>query len=183
MELKNLKLYKPEIANPNTLYLCDDLDNDWYDSQIKFSRDTLKIVYDHKGVIVSHSEDVSSLWPVHMSVAEVETAQVPKGFFDKSEGQWVWDGSLISQKMVSLEEIKVKAREIRDNLKAQIDKMFSPGFTINDILLTDIQKDELIKYSLSLSKWPKEDKWPNVKLPKPPKWTKPFLKVSKWPEK
>ena len=38
-----------------------------------FHENTIKIVYDSDNIVVSISNDVSTLWPVGASVAEIET--------------------------------------------------------------------------------------------------------------
>lgn len=181
MELKKFTLYQPKVAISGTLYLSDCLGNDWYSSQDKFSLSTMKIVFDDDGNIVSYSKDVSALWPISMSVTEVSMSQLPSGF--PGDGLWVWDGSSVIKKKATLDEKKKNARLIRDQIKDQVGKVFNPGFTIKDKPLTDLQKEELLKYCISLSRWPKKADWPNIKLPKAPKWLISLVEIPQWPIK
>ncbi|EPA0114777.1 tail fiber assembly protein [Enterobacter ludwigii] len=76
------------IAN---LVSADGLD--WYESQSAFKAETLKIEFDERGIITRYSTDVSMLWPVNRSVAEVRLNQVPDGLNEK--GEWMFDGKKI----------------------------------------------------------------------------------------
>lgn len=75
MILKNLKTYKPKIKEygEDAVYLIDENGRDWYESQQDFSADKLKITFDETGLIISQSFDVSALFPLNASVAEIET--------------------------------------------------------------------------------------------------------------
>ncbi|MED8995993.1 tail assembly chaperone, partial [Escherichia coli] len=73
-ELKNFTVYTPE--NPPVLwaaYLISEDGQDWYDCQKQFAEDTCKIGYDNDGIVRTISTDVSTLFPLNLSVAEVET--------------------------------------------------------------------------------------------------------------
>ena len=75
MILNNLKTYKPDIKNygEDAVYLIDDNGRDWYESQQYFSTEKLKITFDETGLILSQSFDVSALFPLNASVAEIDT--------------------------------------------------------------------------------------------------------------
>lgn len=96
MKLKKLTPYTPKIKEAaNILYLKDADGNDWYESQEKFNPARLKIAYTDDGVIRSADYDVSALWPVNMSVAELDPAVLPKGL--KADGIWKFDGNAVYQ--------------------------------------------------------------------------------------
>ncbi|XOQ12216.1 MAG: hypothetical protein ACFWUK_25865 [Serratia liquefaciens] len=72
----NFTLYEPkvvsfELRGLNVQFLKSDSGEDWYQCQKLFAKDTVKIAFDDRGVICSYSEDISSLWPINLSVAEV----------------------------------------------------------------------------------------------------------------
>lgn len=91
INFKNFRLYEPDEKLPNALYLRDENGLDWYECQGEFSDNTVKIVYDDKGLICSTSKTVSSLWPVNASIVEVEV--VPVGF--DANGKWKYiDGEI-----------------------------------------------------------------------------------------
>lgn len=124
---KNFTSYAPE-TNPfpeaGIIFLCDKQGNDWYESQKAFSTDTLKIVFNHEGVIISAGSDVSALWPQGNSVAEIPLENVPKGF--TSRGEWVFDGSEIIAKSYTSEEYVAQAEAKRSGLYAVANAVISP---------------------------------------------------------
>ncbi|UUF23017.1 hypothetical protein NQB69_15765 [Escherichia coli] len=76
LNIKNFKPYTPENMLVNASYLMSEDGQDWYECQKLFSPDTVKVVYDNSNVIISFSQDVSSLFPVNASVAEVAVSAV-----------------------------------------------------------------------------------------------------------
>ncbi|HAG2519961.1 TPA: hypothetical protein G8V61_002653 [Salmonella enterica] len=89
--LNNLTRYTPDVSISGVIYLRDDKGNDWYESQSLFKEDTWKIVYDTDGVICSCSQDVSMLYPINMSVTEVE--KLPAKF--EVDLTWRFDGARV----------------------------------------------------------------------------------------
>ncbi|WRH22952.1 hypothetical protein GC090_19985 (plasmid) [Pantoea sp. JZ29] len=78
INMKNFKPGKPVTADDITsqknyglTFLFDDAGHEWYASQRLYAADTLKIAYDQQGTIWCLSTDVSKIWPVYMSVAEI----------------------------------------------------------------------------------------------------------------
>lgn len=57
------------------------------------------------------------------------------------------------------------ARSLRNSLRNSIDTYLMPAATINDVLVTDEQKQTLIADSLLLAAWPTTAGWPFVPLP------------------
>lgn len=68
----------------STLVLEDIEGNDWYEVQANFNGDTLKIVFNPDGLIISYSHDASALFPLGGSVAEMSPHELPKNFLMKS---------------------------------------------------------------------------------------------------
>ncbi|KDE35160.1 tail fiber assembly protein [Kosakonia radicincitans] len=66
---------------------------DWYQSQALFDPEKIKIEYEKDGVITRFSKDVSMLWPIGKSVAEIASNLVPEGLNEK--GEWMFDGQQI----------------------------------------------------------------------------------------
>ncbi|HAS1123639.1 TPA: tail fiber assembly protein [Enterobacter cloacae] len=94
MKLKKLTVYEPAVKEAeNIIYLRDEDGNDWYESQIDFSAEKLKIAYNSDGIIRSADYDVSALWPLNMAVAEVTKESVPQDF--NIFGEWMFDGKEI----------------------------------------------------------------------------------------
>lgn len=88
--------------------------SDWYDIQKLFSDDTVKVVYDKNNVIVSFSDDVSTLFPDGQSIVELRKADVPKDL-DVSGG-WVFNNNEIVKREYSEDEKISSAELMRTNL-------------------------------------------------------------------
>ena len=73
------------------------------------------------------------------------------------------DGAVI--KPVVIIDYEAKARNLRNSLRTEIDKLLLPAATFNDQLITDEQKQTLIADSLALATWPTTAGWPLVPLP------------------
>ncbi|EJO4580847.1 phage tail protein, partial [Escherichia coli] len=72
MHIRNFSYYTP--AEPDVagaMYLKSEDGQDWYECQALFSPETLKVVYDSRGVITGYGKETALLWPVNQSVAEV----------------------------------------------------------------------------------------------------------------
>ncbi|EBR0843445.1 tail fiber assembly protein [Salmonella enterica] len=90
--------------NIGAYFLESDDGQDWYECQSLFSDDTAKIMYDHEGVIWGvvnkpvpqrgNTYAVSMLWPVNMSVAEIDAADCPDDC--RGDGSWLYrDGKVL----------------------------------------------------------------------------------------
>lgn len=80
-----------EINYEGALYLVDRDGQDWYACQAGFREQTWKITYNDAGIICSCSQDVSSLWPAGLNVAEIPS--LPDDF--RVDGTWRYDGNRI----------------------------------------------------------------------------------------
>jgi len=158
MEMKNLTLYKPkEIPEgfpESTLFLIDDQGRDWYAAQKEFKGDTLKVVFNNSGVIVSKSIEVSALWPMNNSVAEVAAADVPNGI--DISGNWMFDGKSIVPRTYTAEEWQARAEHQRQKLITAANATMTPwereanvGILENDDKVSLI---EWTKYAKALRK-------------------------------
>ncbi|EAM8769449.1 tail fiber assembly protein [Salmonella enterica] len=90
--------------NIGAYFLESEDGQDWYECQSLFSDDTAKIMYDHEGVIWGvvnkpvpqrgNTYAVSMLWPVNMSVAEIDAADCPDDC--RGDGSWLYrDGKVL----------------------------------------------------------------------------------------
>ncbi|EFB0319272.1 DUF4376 domain-containing protein [Salmonella enterica] len=106
-----------ELANKHrVLFLFSEDGQEWYESQKKFAADTIKFSYDSNGVIRSISRDVSALWPVDLSVAEVPDTTANRRA--DISGRWGFDGTNIIDLMTLEKARRMKRDEInrwRDN--------------------------------------------------------------------
>lgn len=89
--IKNFKTYTPSSKpfGDGAVYLISDSGIDWYQMQSQFSRDTLKVVFDKTGLIVSCSRDVSALCPTDCGVLELESER------DDLMGLYVVNGAVV----------------------------------------------------------------------------------------
>lgn len=70
---KNFAPYTPgedkrELVDAGVLFLLDENGNDWYECQKLFSECTKVIAYDSNNIVVSITDDASTLWPIGLSV-------------------------------------------------------------------------------------------------------------------
>ncbi|EBR0950783.1 tail fiber assembly protein [Salmonella enterica subsp. enterica serovar Abony] len=110
--IKNFRLIDAPVNRDKTqaeinigaYFLESDDGQDWYECQSLFSDDTAKIMYDHEGVIWGvvnkpvpqrgNTYSVSMLWPVNMSVAEIDVADCPDDC--RGDGSWLYrDGQVL----------------------------------------------------------------------------------------
>lgn len=118
-----LKLYLGS-ALEGAIYLQDDEGHDWYAHQSKFQKKTIKIAYDTDMVIrqlvdqpnQNGEYDVSLLFPINLSVAEVAADSYPAGV--TLSGSWKFNENA---KSVYQDEDAVAARILTENtsLRAQ----------------------------------------------------------------
>ncbi|EBW8657118.1 tail fiber assembly protein [Salmonella enterica subsp. enterica serovar Anatum] len=111
-DIKNFRLIDAPINRSKTqseinigVYFLESEDGqDWYECQSLFSDDTAKIMYDHEGIIWGvinkpvpqrgNTYAVSMLWPVNMSVAEIDAADCPDDC--RGDGSWLYrDGKVL----------------------------------------------------------------------------------------
>lgn len=117
MNIKNFTPGNPktpeqlELANKHrVLFLFSEDGQEWYESQKQFAPDTIKFTYDSDGVIRSISRDVSMLWPVDASVAEV--ADTTANRRADISGRWGFDGENVIDLMTMEKARRVKRDEI-----------------------------------------------------------------------
>lgn len=130
------------------LVLEDEAGNDWYELQKNFKGDTLKILFDDNGRIVSHSVDVSTLTPTHLSIAEVSQKKLPKDFFTNTNGYLFIDGKIAPLVLSHEEEIA-----IAESKKLLLADEAEKNITILERkvrlgMATDEEKDSLIAWEI-----------------------------------
>lgn len=142
------------VGEKQVLFLSDERGADWYESQRLFKDDTLKVVFNASGVIVSMSYDVSALWPVGNSVAEVLAAAVPEGV--NIDGGWVFNGKKIVPRIYTQEELIAKATSTLDVLMATAEAAIAPlQRAVKYGIATDAEKqllEEWEMYTVTLSR-------------------------------
>ncbi|EBU0897390.1 DUF4376 domain-containing protein [Salmonella enterica] len=116
--IKHFTPYEPESpAFPGAAYLKSEDGQDWYECQKHFADDTLKFTYDDNGVITCITRDVSGLWPVGLSVAEVPDTTANRRA--DISGRWGFDGENIIDLMNAEKAREQKHDEINTWRNAQ----------------------------------------------------------------
>lgn len=125
-KLKNFKQYIPETPTFGTsvAYLHDEAGNDWYEQQKEFASETVKFAYDEDGIICAVTRDVSLLWPINLSVAELNEEDAPDGLSDN--GQWFFDGFNIMARVYTQDEIKSQAKQKKSQLLSEVYATMKP---------------------------------------------------------
>lgn len=132
-------------GNPVAIFTDED-GNDWYQSQKQFKADSLKVAFDKNGLIVAASFDVSTLAPANLSVAEIEKADIPDGF-NSSGKQWQFNGTVITERCYTPEEIRRRAESQRQSLLSTANSTIS--LWQSELLLGSIGDED----KASLIKW------------------------------
>ncbi|EFU0927066.1 DUF4376 domain-containing protein [Salmonella enterica] len=116
--IKHFTPYEPESpAFPGAAYLKSEDGQDWYECQKRFADETLKFTYDDNGVITCITRDVSGLWPVGLSVAEVPDTTANRRA--DISGWWGFDGEKIVDLMNAEKARRIKHEEINRWRNAQ----------------------------------------------------------------
>lgn len=119
---KRFTMFEPDNGIPGALYLRDDGGQCWYDCQLQFNSKTIKICFDENNIIrsVTNAEsghDASGLWPINMSVAEIEDTEDARRI--KINGQWQFIDGIVSERELTDEEMIAQAVNLKNDLLAQ----------------------------------------------------------------
>ena len=107
-----------DLKTEFSIEFCEDETGiDWYHLRFKFSENTLKLVYDSTGLIVSASYDADTLRPLGMSVAEISPEDVPAEFSVSHGQRWIFQDGKIAPEPVDYIAV---ATSRRDTLMAEI---------------------------------------------------------------
>lgn len=158
--IKNFRLIDAPVNREKTqaeinigAYFLESEDGqDWYECQSLFSDDTAKIMYDPKGVIWGvvnnpvpqrgNTYAVSMLWPVNMSVAEIDAADCPDDC--RGDGSWLYrDGKVLPVPV----DYQAKAETTRQKLLDAANSAIADWRT--ELALGEISDDD----KASLTKW------------------------------
>lgn len=149
MNIKNFKTYTPKSSKnsrvvQNALYLISEDGRDWYECQKLFSKEAIKFAYNSDGIIVSASTDVSSLFPVNLSVSECECTEdisveeLSSGIYRYEDGKIRKDEEIESGRLISQAESK------KQSLLSEAAKVIAPLQDAVDLgMVTDEEKAKL----------------------------------------
>ncbi|EDV3695260.1 tail fiber assembly protein [Salmonella enterica subsp. enterica] len=141
-DIKNFRLIDAPVnrgktqseINIGAFFLESEDGQDWYECQSLFSDDTAKIMYDPEGVIWGgvnkpvpqrgNTYAVSMLWPVNMSVAEIDAADCPDDC--RGDGMWLYQDGKVVQRAYSPEELRKKAEAEKVRRLAEAESAIAP---------------------------------------------------------
>lgn len=170
-------IYRNFIKSTNEAYLSkypdfasvieDENGQDWYEIQSNFKDETLKIIFDNQNRIVSYSCDVSTLFPLGHSIAEINKDALPVNFYDNNVffdfigGQVIpYEKShekLVEEAFNQLKALQSEASQTIDTLQDAIDlNMAEKGA---DVLLGSWRKYRVLLSCVDISTAPDID-WP-----------------------
>lgn len=162
----------------NVMFLRAEDGTDWYEAQKKFATDTMKLVIDDEGIIRSFSRDITTLWPVDKSVAEVAfTTSFDDVWID---GGWQYRDGKVSPRVYTQAELVEQAERKKSSLLAEAMAAIAP---LERAVKLDIATSDEIA---SLEVWERYSVMVNrvdtskPEWPTPPDTSKPLEIV--WPE-
>ncbi|EAB9986076.1 tail fiber assembly protein [Salmonella enterica subsp. enterica serovar Reading] len=141
-DIKNFRLIDAPVnrgktqaeINIGAYFLESEDGQDWYECQSLFSDDTAKIMYDPEGVIWGvvnqpvpqrgNTYAVSMLWPVNMSVAEIDAADCPDDC--RGDGTWLYQDGKVVQRGYSPEELRKKAEAEKIRRLSEAESAIAP---------------------------------------------------------
>lgn len=127
MDIKNFKAYEPSDKIKGVLYLKSEDGKDWYDCQKGFKDDTIKIMYDIEGRIISINTDITTFFPIDSSMAELPKDTIIQqgdyyinGVFAGTQpsDNHIWDGSKwVEKQLTKAEKINAIKSEYEQRFK------------------------------------------------------------------
>lgn len=142
LTLKNFTQYTPEYVElmvPNAIFIHSEDGHDWYFHSTRYAENTMKLVFNEKGVITSMHKDATMLWPIGQSVTELPVDELPEGV--DIHGGWVFNGEAVVPRVLSSDEQVAKATVYRDNLIAIARRTMTEWQT--DLALGDISDEDM----------------------------------------
>ncbi|HEB0051316.1 TPA: tail fiber assembly protein [Serratia marcescens] len=152
----------------NAMFLFSEDGKEWYHCQKDFAEDTIKVAYDEKGIIrsIAANNDISTLWPVGLSVAEVANTTANRRA--DISGGWVFDGKAIVKRSYSPDEYQEQAKKEQVARIAAVARHIAPLQDAVDLdmateeekaLLADWKKYRVMLNRLDMTSAPEID-WP-----------------------
>ncbi|EFH1235261.1 tail fiber assembly protein, partial [Escherichia coli] len=121
MHLKNITAGNPKTKEQyqltkqfNIKWLYSEDGKNWYEEQKNFQPDTLKMVYDHNGVIICIEKDVSAINPEGASV--VELPDITANRRADISGKWMFKDGVVVKRTYTEEEQRQQAENEKQSL-------------------------------------------------------------------
>lgn len=147
MKLTNLQRYTPDELHmgEGIQYFKDDSGKDWFTSLSEFTKKYVLAIDESTGVICSITTEASKLYPVGLSVVDVDT--LPEGVDNDSLGMWVFDGEDVVARTYSKTELQDKAKKKLVKLLADANENISIWkIELHLGIISDAEKQKLIKW-------------------------------------
>lgn len=124
MKLVNLQRYVPDVLfnGEGIQYFIDADGNDWFKSLPKFTKKFSLAIDNDTGVIRSISDDTSRLYPVGMTVVEIDSLPDGCDIF----GGWVFKNGGIVPRVIPQEEKEQTAKKTKSALIDLATKAMAP---------------------------------------------------------
>ena len=131
MHLKNITAGNPKTKEQyqltkqfNIKWLYSDDGKNWYEEQKNFQPDTLKMVYDHNGVIICIEKDVSAINPEGASVVEVPDITANRRADDS--GKWMFKDGAVVKRIYTADEQQQQAESQKAALLSEAESVIQP---------------------------------------------------------
>lgn len=173
LTMKGFRRYTPEnsIHAANVPHYMDDQGRDWYEWRYNFREDTLKIIYDEDGMVVSFADSAEFMYPMDFAITEIPKSEVPAAFTIDVEHSWHY----INGKLVQTANGRdLKIRELREAVLAATDFM-----VVADYPLDEDNRATLLELRKALRDVTKTDGYPNVAFPEVPPFVLDVLRSKK----
>ncbi|KUT27302.1 tail fiber assembly protein [Escherichia coli] len=131
MHLKNITAGNPKTKEQyqltkqfNIKWLYTEDGKNWYEEQKNFQSDTLKMVYDHNGVIICIEKDVSAINPEGASVVEVPDITANRRADDS--GKWMFKDGAVVKRIYTADEQQQQAKSQKAALLSEAESVIQP---------------------------------------------------------
>ncbi|ELX1937603.1 TPA: tail fiber assembly protein [Escherichia coli] len=131
MHLKNITAGNPKTKEQyqltkqfNIKWLYSDDGKNWYEEQKNFQSDTLKMVYDHNGVIICIEKDVSAINPEGASV--VELPDITANRRADISGKWMFRDGAVVKRIYTADEQQQQAESQKAALLSEAESVIQP---------------------------------------------------------
>jgi len=171
MHLKNIKL---DPSRTEHMYFRAEDGTDWYEAQKRFKKETIKIAYTDTGLIEHFTDDVSKVFPMNVSVVEVDKASLPVNFFEPNlRGFGYYDGKILPY-VPTQEQMRLFRNQLLNMTDSLAQRYQEQTRAAVRSSITHAQYDEIVAYRQKLRDMPAN----GFVLPVPPNFTKlPILGI------
>ncbi|WP_168385812.1 tail fiber assembly protein [Erwinia amylovora] len=147
MKLVNLQRYVPDeyFAGEGFQYFKDATGKDWYKALPGFTKKYSLAIENETGIIRSISEDASRLYPVGLTVVDVDSVPCGCDIF----GGWVFDGERIVSRTYTTEELQAQTEAQKSRLaEVAKDRIDVLSYAVELGIASNAEKEILKKWKM-----------------------------------